>query len=303
MSETTLLATNKAEFKNPSIIREFWHYFKENKGAVLGLSVFLFAVFIAVFADVIAPYAYEEQFRPFYRLPPSFNAVETGHIFILGTDEAARDIFSRIIYGARYSLAIGFVVVVISMIFGVIVGLIAGFVGGVLDTLIMRLMDVILSIPSLLLALTIVSVLKQGIFSAVFAFAIIYQPHFVRLTRAAVLAEKNREYVVASRLAGAGKLRLMLRTILPNCMAPIIVQGTLTFSNAILDVAALGFLAQGVPPPNPEWGTMLANAREYISSAWWIVTFPGLAILITVLSINLVGDGLRDALDPKMKRS
>ncbi|MDR1827031.1 MAG: ABC transporter permease subunit [Methylobacteriaceae bacterium] len=285
-----------------SILLEFWHYFKQNKGAVLGLAVFVLIVLTALFADFIAPFHYDVTLSELRKLPPAFQSGGDAR-FWLGTDAIGRDILSRLIYGARYSLFIGLVVVIISMILGVIFGLISGFLGGPVDTLIMRVMDIILSIPSILLALTIIAILQQGIFSAIVAIAVIYQPHFVRLTRAAVLAEKNREYVIASRLAGAGRLRLMIKTILPNCMAPIIVQGTLSFSNAILDIAALGFLGQGVQPPNPEWGTMLAEAREFITSAWWIVTFPGLAILITVLAINLVGDGLRDALDPKMKRS
>jgi dipeptide transport system permease protein len=167
----------------------------------------------------------------------------------------------------------------------------------------MRLMDIILSFPALLLALVLVAILGPGLINAMIAIAIVLQPHFVRLTRAAVLAERNRDYVVAARVAGAGHIRLMFKTILPNCLAPLIVQATLAFSNAILDAAALGFLGMGAQPPTPEWGTMLSEAREFILSAWWVVTFPGLAILITVLAINLIGDGLRDALDPKLKRS
>jgi dipeptide transport system permease protein len=192
---------------------------------------------------------------------------------------------------------------VLSLVSGVTVGLIAGFFGGVVDTIIMRVMDIILSFPSLILALVLVAILGPGLMNAMIAIALVLQPHFARLTRAAVMAEKNREYVVAARLAGASRLRLMFKTILPNCMAPLIVQGTLSFSNAILDAAALGFLGMGAQPPTPEWGTMLAEAREFITRAWWVVTFPGLAILITVLAINLVGDGMRDALDPKLKRS
>jgi len=149
----------------------------------------------------------------------------------------------------------------------------------------------------------LVAVLGPGLTNAMIAIALVLQPHFVRLTRAAVMVEKNREYVVAARVAGARPMRLMFRTILPNCMAPLIVQATLSFSNAILDAAALGFLGMGAQPPTPEWGTMLAEAREFILRAWWVVTFPGIAILVTVLAINLVGDGLRDALDPKLKRS
>jgi dipeptide transport system permease protein len=164
-------------------------------------------------------------------------------------------------------------------------------------------MDVILAFPSLLLALVLVAILGPGLFNAMIAIAVVLQPHFVRLTRGAVLSERSKDYVVAARVAGAGPVRLMFVTILPNCMAPLIVQATLSFSNAILEAAALGFLGMGAQPPTPEWGTMLAEAREFILRAWWVVTFPGLAILLTVLAINLIGDGLRDALDPKMKRS
>jgi dipeptide transport system permease protein len=167
----------------------------------------------------------------------------------------------------------------------------------------MRLMDIILAFPSLLLALVLVAVLGPGLTNAMIAISLVLQPHFVRLTRAAVMTEKGKDYVVSARVVGAGPFRLMVKTILPNCLAPLIVQATLSFSSAILDAAALGFLGMGAQPPTPEWGTMLAEAREFILRAWWVVTFPGLAILITVLSINLMGDGLRDALDPKLKRS
>jgi dipeptide transport system permease protein len=223
--------------------------------------------------------------------------------FPLGTDAVGRDIFSRLIYGARFSLFIGVVVVVLSMIAGVLLGLVAGYFRGRIDIVIMRLMDIILAFPSLLLALVLVAVLGPGLLNAMIAISLVNLPHFVRLTRAAVMGEREKEYVVASRVAGAGVMRLMFKTILPNCLASLIVQATLNFSSAILDAAALGFLGMGAQPPTPEWGTMLAEAREFIQRAWWVVTFPGLAILITVLAINLMGDGLRDALDPKLKRS
>jgi dipeptide transport system permease protein len=223
--------------------------------------------------------------------------------FLLGTDAVGRDILSRLIYGTRYSLFIGVIVTTIALVGGIALGLVAGYFRGWIDTVIMRLMDIILAFPSLLLALVLVAVLGPGLTNAMIAIALVFQPHFVRLTRAAVMTEKNRDYVVAAKVAGAGPLRLMFSTILPNCMAPLIVQATLSFSNAILDAAALGFLGMGAQPPTPEWGTMLAEAREFILRAWWVVTLPGLAILVTVLAINLMGDGLRDALDPKLKRS
>ena len=167
---------------------------------------------------------------------------------------------------------------------------------------IMRLMDIMLAMPSLLLALVIVAILGPGLTNAIIAIAIVYLPHFMRLPRASVIAERSKDYVTASQVAGAGLVRLMFLTVLPNCMAPLIVQATLASRPPILDAAALGFLGLGAQPPTPEWGTMLAEAREFIQRAWWVVTLPGLAILITVLAINLMGDGLRDALDPKLKR-
>ena len=283
-------------------LAEFWHYFSENRGAVIGLWVFAGLVIVAIFAPLIAPHDPTAQVRDAFLLPPSWTPDGRGE-YLLGTDAVGRDILSRLLYGARFSLFIGLMVVTIALIGGIVVGLLAGFFGGWVDTVIMRVLDVILAFPSLLLALVLVAILGPGLMNAMIAIALVLQPHFARLTRAAVMGELPREYVMAARVAGAGKMRLMFRTILPNCLGPLIVQGTLSFSNAILDAAALGFLGMGAQPPTPEWGTMLAEAREFILSAWWVVTFPGVAILITVLAINLMGDGLRDALDPKLKRS
>lgn len=282
--------------------REFWYAFSRNKGAVIGLFVFIALVLGALFAPLLAPYSPEIQDKTAFLKPPAWS--EGGDPrYLLGTDPVGRDMLSRLIYGSRFSLLIGVVVVVLSLTVGITLGLLAGYFRGWVDTVIMRVMDLILSFPSLLLALVMVTILGPGLFNAMLAIALVLQPHFARLTRAAVMAEKNREYVTAARLAGAGHWRLMLRTILPNCLGPLIVQATLSFSAAILEAAALGFLGLGAQPPTPEWGTMLANAREFIQRAPWVVTFPGLAILITVLAINLIGDGLRDALDPKLKRS
>jgi dipeptide transport system permease protein len=210
---------------------------------------------------------------------------------------------SRLIHGARFSFYIGIIVVTIAATGGVLVGLLAGFAPKWLDTIIMRVMDVILAFPSLLLALVLVAILGPSLINAMIAIAIVLQPHYVRLTRASVMAERSKDYVIAAKVTGAGLGRLMFITVLPNCLSPIIVQAALSFSTAILDAAALGFLGMGAQPPTPEWGSMLADAREFILRAWWVVTFPGLAILVTVLAINLMGDGLRDALDPKLKRS
>ncbi|WP_051332721.1 ABC transporter permease subunit [Cucumibacter marinus] len=284
------------------MLREFWHYFAESRGAVIGLVVFVLLVVVALLAPVIAPHAPNQQYRDALLTPPFWS--EGGNAaFILGTDAVGRDILSRLMHGARFSLFIGVVVVSIALTGGILIGLIAGYFRGWVDSVIMRVMDIILAFPSLLLALVLVAILGPGLTNAMIAIALVLQPHFARLTRAAVMSEINREYVISARVAGAGHLRLMFVTILPNCLAPLIVQATLSFSTAILDAAALGFLGMGAQPPTPEWGTMLAEAREFILRAWWVVTFPGLAILITVLAINLVGDGLRDALDPKLKRS
>ncbi|MBA89795.1 MAG: dipeptide ABC transporter permease DppC [Phyllobacteriaceae bacterium] len=295
-------ATVTAGAMRRAMLKEFWYYFSQNKGAVIGLYVFAIIAIIAIFAPVFAPHSPSLQNREALLMPPFWQ--DGGQLtYLLGTDAGGRDVLSRLIYGARYSLFIGLVVVTLSVSVGVLIGLIAGFFRGWIDTAIMRVMDVILAFPSLLLALVLVAILGPGLMNAMIAIALILQPHFVRLTRAAVLSEREREYVVSARVAGASRLRLMFVTILPNCLAPLIVQATLSFSSAILDAAALGFLGMGAQPPTPEWGTMLADAREFILRAWWVVTFPGLAILVTVLAINLMGDGLRDALDPKLKQS
>ena len=282
--------------------QEFWFYFSASKTAVAGLIFLILVILMALFADVISPHGPAEQYREFAKLPPAW--VEGGQLqFFLGTDYAGRDMLSRIIHGSRLSLLAGCVVVVLSMSIGVLLGLIAGYRGGWIETLIMRVMDTIMAVPGLLLALVLVAILGPGLLNAMVAIAITYTPSFVRLTRASTLIELNRDYVTASKVAGAGPARLMFISILPNCMAPIIVQGTLSFSTAILDTAALGFLGMGAQAPIPEWGTLIAENRDLIMSAPWTVTFPGIAILFAVLAINLVGDGLRDALDPKLKRS
>jgi dipeptide transport system permease protein len=291
-----------AEQAPPGPLREFWHYFSENRGAVAGLVVIVTVVLVALFASQTAPHPPAEQYREHFLAPPVW--MEGGSAdFLLGTDAVGRDILSRIIYGARYSLIIGLIAVTLSLSVGIGLGLIAGFRRGAVETLIMRFMDVLLALPSLLLAIVVVAILGPGLVNVMIAVAIVYLPHYTRLTRASVIAEQSKDYVTASRVSGAGTLRLMFATVLPNCMAPLIVQATLGFSNAILDASALGFLGLGAQPPTPEWGTMLADAREFVLRAWWVVTFPGLAILITVLAFNLLGDGLRDALDPKLKRS
>lgn len=300
MSEqTTSPATTGPQVQTP--LQEFWGYFSQNTGAVIGLVFIICILIIAIFASVIAPHSPIEQYRDALLLPPAW--LDGGNnSYLLGTDDVGRDILSRLIHGAQLSLFIGVLVVTLSLGLGVMFGLIAGFFRGTIETVIMRAVDIMLAMPSLLLAIAIVAILGPSIFNAAMAIAIVSLPHYVRLTRASTIAELNKDYVISSRVAGAGSLRLMFITILPNCLAPLIVQATLGFSNAILDMAALGFLGLGAQPPTPEWGSMLADALQFVQRAWWVVTFPGLVILLTVLAFNLMGDGLRDALDPKLKQ-
>ncbi|MEP6658079.1 MAG: ABC transporter permease subunit [Betaproteobacteria bacterium] len=282
-------------------LREFWNAYSQSRGALIGLALVLALVLIALGADFIAPHPPNEQYRDFTLTPPAWQEGGTAR-FLLGTDPVGRDVLSRLIHGTRLSLVIGLVSVVISLSLGVLLGLVAGYVRGLTETVIMRLMDVMLALPSLLLAIAVVAILSPGLVNAMYAIAIVLLPHYVRLTRAAVIAESGKEYVASSKIAGAGPMRLMFATILPNCTAPLIVQATLGFSTAILDAAALGFLGLGAQPPTPEWGSMLSSALEFIQRAPWVVTLPGLAILVTVLAFNLMGDGLRDALDPRLKQ-
>jgi dipeptide transport system permease protein len=285
----------------PRPLREFWSSFSASAGAVAGLAVIVTLVLVAAFADVIAPHSPVLNDDAAFLQPPVWQAGGS-FTYPLGTDPIGRDMLSRLIHGTRLSLLIGVAVVTISVIAGTVLGLLAGFLRGMVDIAIMRLMDILLTLPSLLLAVVIVAILGPGAVNALLAVAIVVLPHYVRIARAAVITETAKDYVVAARTSGAGPLRLMFKEVLPNCMAPLIVQATLGISTAILDAAALGFLGLGAQPPLPEWGTMLADAREFVLRAWWVVTFPGLMILVTVLAFNLLGDGLRDALDPRLKR-
>jgi dipeptide transport system permease protein len=297
---SAILIPEAAAPPSPSSFQDFWHSFATNKGAVAGLIVFILVILCAVFANVLAPHSPIEQYRDALLTPPMWADGGSAR-FILGTDDIGRDVLSRLLHGARLSLTIGFVAVLLSMLPGMALGLTAAFFPRV-GVVILRLMDVMLALPSLLLAIAVVAILGPGLFNTMLAIAFVSMPSYVRLVRASALTELTRDYVIASRLAGARTPRLMFNTVLPNCMAPVIVQATLGFSDAILTAAALGFLGLGAQPPTPEWGTMLASARDYIERANWVVTFPGLAILVTVLAINVMGDGLRDALDPRMKR-
>lgn len=268
----------------------------KNKGALIGLGLVLFFICCALFAGLVAPYEPTAMHDGALKLAPG----ATGHL--LGTDDLGRDILSRLLYGSRLSLMIGASVVLLSCTVGTLLGLIAGYFGGLVDRTIMRVIDILMSLPSILLAIVVVSVLGPGITNAIIAVAVVSIPSFTRIVRGSVLAEKSKEYVTASISFGASSWRTLFKEILPNCMAPLIVQATLGFSDGILNAAALGFLGLGAEPPTPEWGTMLADSRAYIESAPWLMTLPGVCILAIVLGFNLFGDGLRDALDPRLKR-
>ena len=284
-----------------SPVQETWLAFRGNPGAMLGMSVLTLFILAAVLAPIIAPHDPNMQFADAMLLPPLWSGGADA-AYILGTDDLGRDMLSRLVYGARFSLSMGLAIVLLALVAGVALGALAGMLRGVVETAIMRLMDIMLALPSLLLAIVIVAILGASLVNAAIAVAIVLLPHFVRITRASVVAEMSKDYVIAAQLDGARRIRLFTHTVLPNIAAPLIVQGTLAFSTAILDIAALGFLGLGAQPPTPEWGTLLSSAREFIERAPWTVTLPGLAILITVLATNLMGDGLRDALDPKLKR-
>lgn len=299
MATDTVVAVNTAP---PGPFLGFWRAFRENQGAVMGLGVVALIVLTAIFADFIAPHDPLEQFRGFTKMPPLWQEGSDPR-FVLGTDAVGRDMLSRIMYGARVSLFIGLAVMAVSMIFGIALGLAAAWFGGIVDVLIIRVMDLIMSIPSLVLAILIIAVIGPNLTNTIVAVTIVGLPFYVRLARASAISELTKDYVTAAKVAGSGPLRLMLSTVLPNCLAPLIVQAALGVSDAILAAAGLGFLGLGAQPPTPEWGSMLADTRDLMSSHPWVMAFPGIAILITVLSINLMGDGLRDALDPRLRRS
>lgn len=272
-----------------------WRSFRKNKVALVGAGIVLFFVFLAIFGPLLAPQGINEQSLKDHRLlPPSSQ-------FWFGTDDFGRDIFSRIIHGARISLGVGFFSVVGSVIVGSILGIIAGYYGKWVDMIISRIFDIMLAFPSILLAIAVVSVLGPSLRNALIAIALINVPNFGRLIRSKVLSIKEEEYITSAKAIGMKDVRILFSHILPNSMAPVIVAGTLAIASAIIEAAALGFLGLGAQAPAPEWGKMLADARVVLRNAPWAMVFPGLAIMLTVLGFNLMGDGLRDALDPRMK--
>ena len=271
-----------------------------NKTAVAGLLVITLFVLTAILAPFLSPHNPVEASLYDQIKPPIW---EEGGTWtnILGTDDLGRDILSRLVYGARVSLLVALATVGIAVFFGSFLGAISGYYKGFLDNIIMRFMDILLAFPHILLAIVIMAYLGPGLTNAMIAIGIIYIPRFARIVRASVLEECEKDYVTASRSVGARDWRIIFVAIFPNCLAPLIVQTTLGFASAILDAAALGFLGLGAQPPTPEWGAMIAMGRSHILRAWWVMTFPGIAILFAVLGFNLFGDGLRDALDPRLR--
>ncbi len=286
-------STQNSPLEEPRF-REILRLLLRHRSAVIGGVIVLFFLLVALLADFVAPYDYAERSEDLLQ-PPSAE-----HWF--GTDETGRDIFSRVLYGTRISLRVGFFAITGSIIIGSFLGLIAGFYGGWRDVIISRLFDILLAFPSILLAIAIVAMLGPGLNNALLAIAIINIPTFGRLMRSQVLSVKQEDFVLAARAMGMTNRRILFRHILPNSWTPIMVQGTLGFATAVIAAAALGFLGLGAQPPHPEWGTMLADARGFIQLAPWTMVFPGLAMMLTVLGFNLLGDGLRDVLDPRMKR-
>jgi len=283
------------------MLRRLLHH----RSAQIGLVILVFMALVAIFADVLAPYAYDEQVEDANakrRDPPCVHILgcdPSKPQFVFGLDSNKRDLFSRVIYGSRLSLEIGFITSGFAIVIGALLGAVAGYAGGWTDNIIMRTMDVLLAFPSLLLAIAIVSVLGPGLVNTLLAVGIVSIPVYARIVRASVLSVKEMEYVDASRALGASSARILFTRLLPNSLTPLIVQGTLGIGTTILEAAGLSFLGLGAQPPLPEWGLMLGDERNSVFNAPHLLIFPGLAIMITVLGFNLIGDGLRDALDPR----
>lgn len=289
--------TTNTVYKKRSMAAEVWRRLLKNKMAVAGLIILVILALLAIFADVIADY---DEMVVAQNLSIRLQGPSAEHWF--GTDEFGRDIFARLIHGSRISLVVGLISVSLSLIVGGILGAISGYYGGRVDNIIMRIMDIFLAVPSILLAITIVAALGTSIVNVMLAIGISGIPNFARIVRAAVMSVKDQEFVESSKAIGATSPTVIFREIIPNCMAPIIVQATLSVAGAILSTASLSFIGLGVQPPSPEWGAMLSSGRNFLRDAVHITLFPGLAIVITILALNLLGDGLRDALDPRLKQ-
>lgn len=303
IDKTAAELTNTAEpAKQKSMWQETWRRFKKNKLAMVGLVFILLLVVIAaatIIIDLVTNKAIYNEYVVRQDLRGRLEAPSLAHWF--GKDEFGRDMFFRILWGIRYSLFMGTIAIAISCVIGGSIGAIAGYYGGKIDNIIMRFMDILLAIPSMLLAIAIVAALGTSLTNVLMAIAISYIPTFARTARAPVLTLKDQEFVEAGKAIGASDARIIFKYIIPNSLAPIIVQVTLGIAGAILSIAGLSFLGLGIQPPTPEWGSMLSNARTYIRDSWHITVIPGAVIMLTILALNVIGDGLRDALDPKLK--
>ena len=298
MSTNVVTASPAAEtsYKKRGQGAEIWRRFRRSKSAVVGLIMLMVLIIMAIFAEFIAPYDPLEQDLLNRMQPP---LASPGHI--LGTDELGRDIFSRIVFGARISVSVGLIAVTISLLGGVALGALAGYYGGVADNVIMRFNDILMAIPGTLLNISIVAAMGQGLQNVMIAIGISSIPGYCRITRASILSLRDQEFVEASRAAGASDFHIIVHHILPNCLAPLIVQATLRIGGSILMCASLSFIGIGIVPPTPEWGAMLSTGRDFLREAPHLTTIPGFAIMWAVFAMNLMGDGLRDALDPKLK--
>jgi peptide/nickel transport system permease protein len=295
MAEITVLAKKK-HVKKRSQMKSIWFRYKKNKLAMFGLILFITMTLVAIFANFIVDY---EQVAIKQNISNKFQVPGKDHIF--GTDQYGRDIFARIIYGSRISLFVGLVTVAIALTVGTIIGSVAGYYGGKVDNILMRIMDVFLAIPHMIMAIAIVAALGQGLFNLLLAMSISKIPQFARIIRSAILSVKSQEFIEAAKACGTKDSRIIRKHIIPNAIGPIIVQATLHMATTILGIAALSFIGLGIQPPTPEWGSMLSDARDQMRYYPYLVIIPGIAIVMAVLSLNLIGDGLRDALDPRLK--
>lgn len=291
VAESLTLPATVSQGQSAIVVRQL----RRNRTALAGAIILALEIMLAVGAPVFARYDPIEQDYSVALQGPT-------HAHLFGTDDVGRDLLSRVMYGARISLSVGLIAVGIGSSIGVILGVVAGFYGGVIDTLLLRFMDVLLAFPGILLALAVVAVLGPGLYNVMIAVGFGGIPAYTRLARASTLSVRERDYVLAARAIGCPNRRIMGRYILPNVIPPVIVLATLGIAGAILTAAGLSFIGVGAQPPSPEWGAMLSLGRQYLQRAWWVTVFPGLAIMLTVLSVNMVGDALRDALDPKLRR-
>jgi ABC-type dipeptide/oligopeptide/nickel transport systems, permease components len=290
------MAEQSVRIESRSQIASIWLRYKKNKLAMFGLTLLIVMIFIAVFADFIANYQTDvvQQNMKIRLMSPS-----SAHFF--GTDQYGRDVFARVVFGARVSLFVGIVAITIAVIIGAAIGAAAGYYGGMIDEVLMRIMDVFLAIPAIILAIAIIAALGPGLVNLLIALSISRVPQFARVVRSAILSIKGQEFIEAAKACGARDARIIFRHIIPNAIGPIIVQATLTIATTILLISGMSFIGLGIQPPTPEWGSMLSDGKEQMRHYPYLITIPGIAIILAVMSLNLIGDGLRDALDPRQK--